>query len=311
MQKCVSGVAALFLAATTAASAQALLEPALGENVIAQRGDVELTLNDMDVKIRTMPPDLRAGYMAESTRASGIIDSMLLTKQIAAQAREMGIDKEPGFLEELELAATDLLARTLIERHVEQASIPNVAMLAKERYLADPEAMRPPPRIDVSHILVATDGLDEEKAKAMADAALAKVKAGESMVDVVAELDNPKVTTQVIQSIDLTRMDDRFAGAVERMNEVGQVAGPIRSRFGLHVIQIDRYDVSPVPTFEQVSETLQASLAAEAKDKIKKAFLASFSQKDVQLNNDVIASLRTRYVEAGKASGDASKAPTP
>ena len=120
------------------AVAQALPPAASGDATVARRGGVELTVAEVDVKIRSIPEELRAGYMTESDRAARLIDTMLLTKQLAVRARELGLDSDPEFLADLALVTTELLSRHAIERHVANSPMPNVEGLAYERYLADP-----------------------------------------------------------------------------------------------------------------------------------------------------------------------------
>ncbi len=297
--------------------AQALLPAPLPDDVVARRGGVDLTLQDVDAKIRTMPPELRSGYLDQSDRAAKLIDSVLLTKQIALRARELGLEQDPEYKLELEQVSREILSRLLIERTVEQAPIPDVAALAEERYIADPKAITPPPRIDVSHVLVETDGMDEEAARKLAEDALARAKAGQSFAELVAAIDNAKVTTEAIQMVDLTRMDPKFARAVNGMKQVGDLAGPVRSRFGYHIIQLDRMDVVPTPPFEKVKDAMIAELEAAAKDKVRRDFLSSYSQQGVELNDEAVKSLRTRYANNGEpaagttANDSSSTAGTP
>ncbi|MGQ0800093.1 MAG: peptidylprolyl isomerase [Pseudomarimonas sp.] len=276
--------------------AQALLPPELPQDVVAKRGNIELSLKDVDVKIRTMPPELRAGYLTESDRAARFIDSVLLAKQVAARARELGIDKEPGYLEELELAATELLSRTLIERHTAEAPIPNVSNLARERYLADPAAFTPAARIDLSHVLVPTDRLGESAAKTMADDAMRRAQAGESFADVVAALGHSDVTTESMASVDLSKLDPAFARAVGQLEKEGDIVGPVRTRFGYHIVRLDLFKKYPIPPYDQIEAELIAQLEGEARDKAKRDFLASFSRLPVELNDKAISGMRTRYL---------------
>ncbi len=276
--------------------AQALAPALLPDTVVARRGGIDLDLRDVDVKVRTMPAELRAGYLTESDRAARMIDSMLLNKQLAERARELGIDKEPGYLEELQLAASELLSRTLVERHVEEAPLPEVEGLARERYMADPESHRPAARIDVSHILIATDGVDEAAAKSLAEEALKRGQAGESLDELAKSLGDGSLEVQSMASIDLTRLDPAFVRAVGQLKDVGDLTGPVRSRFGYHVIRLDLRQIYPVPEFEMIKPQLIESLRGQARDKVRRDFLASFSQQGVVLNDAVVSDLRTRYL---------------
>lgn len=283
------------------AVAQALAPSLSDDATVARRGGVELSVAEVDVKIRSIPEDLRAGYMTEADRAARLIDTMLLTKQLAARARELGLDSDPEYLADLDLVTTELLSRHAIERHVASAPMPNVEGLAYERYLAEPAQVTPPPRVDVSHILVPTDGKDEASARALAEAAKARALAGEDFLALAAEYGEGKGGVPTIRNIDFSRMDAHFTRAVEPLRTVGEIVGPVRTQFGYHVIRLDMFHVHPTPSFEEVKSKMVASLTAQAKDRAKADLLSSLSQLDVELNDPVVQHLRTRYLPPGEA----------
>jgi len=290
----------LFLAvAPLVASAQALQPEALPEDVIARRGDVDLKITEIDVKVGTMPEELQAGYVTEADRASRLIDLMLLNKQLALKAREQGLDKDPRHLAQVELAATELLAAEAIRHHMAQVTLPDLEPLARERYLADPEALRGAPRIDVTHALVSTDGIAEAEAKALAEDIARRVKTGESFSDVVAAIDDERVTTQSIPHLDVSRVEPMFARTVGDLDKVGDISEPVRTRYGYHVVRLDLMQERPVPTFEEAKPRLMEELTKQFRDKARRDYLASFSQLDVQLNDPVVQALPTRYLPAG------------
>lgn len=294
-----AAMGALFLSGGVAA--QALSPAALDEATVARRGGVELTVGEVDVKIRSIPEDLRAGYMTEADRAARLIDTMLLTKQLAARAKEQGIESDPEFQADLALVTIELLSRHAIEKHVAGTPLPNVEALAYERYLADPAQITPPPRVDVSHILVPTDGKDEAAARALADAALARAKAGEDFLALAEEYGEGKGGIPTLRNVDFSRMDAHFTRAVEPLREVGTIVGPVRTQFGYHVIRLDMFHVYPTPPFDEVKAKMVATLTAQAKDRAKADLLSSLSQLDVQLNDPVVQHLRTRYLPPGEA----------
>ena len=303
-KRCRPLATACFLMLGTPVFAQALLPVELPPNVVARRGGVDLTVHDIDVKLRTIPPDLRAGYMTESDRATRMIDATLLSKQLAARARELKLDQRADFNAELDLLRTELLSRYAIEQHMAEAPLPNVDALAYERYLANPDAVKPGPRIDVSQILIATDGKDEAAAKTLALEALAKAKAGADFVELAREYSGDKDANPSIQNVDFTRMDPEFSKAVAELEKPGDIIGPVRSQFGYHVIRLDVYQAFPVPSFEKVKEQLILELQGAAKDKIKNDFLGSFSKLPTELNDATILRLRDRYVKGGEADAN-------
>jgi len=304
-------LAAACLAFAPTLFAQALQPEPLAENVVARRGGVELTQFDIDVRVRTLPPELRAGYMTESDRASRMIDSTLLSKQLAKFAQEQKLDQRHDFIAELALARTELLSRYAIEQHMANATLPNVESLAYERYLADPSAFRPKPRIDVSHILISTDGKEEAAAKALAEEAYARAMAGEDFIALAQHYGGKDAGIPTIQNLDFTRMDPKFSLAVGELDKPGDITGPVRTQFGYHVIRLDLYQEFPIPPYEDVKEPLMKELLAAARDKIKNDFLGSFSKLPTDLNDAAVQGLKERYLPGGEADVSQPLKPNP
>jgi len=120
---------------------------------------------------------------------------------------------------------------------------------AREYYDANKELFR---GADISHILVDT----EEQAKEV----LARIKAGEDFAKLARELSK---CPSGQQGGSLGRVPDMFyvpgfAAALPGLKTVGQLAGPVRSQFGYHVIRLEG-GVEQVP-FEAVAEMLEHML---------------------------------------------------
>jgi len=298
-------LAAAILSASAFSVLAQSLPPDSPLSMVARRGGVELLVGDIDTKLRSIPADLQAGYMTESDRATRMIESILLSKQMAARARADGIDQRADFKAEMAILEAELLSRYLIDEHLANTPVPKVDALAKERYLADPEKFRPAPRIDVSHILITTEGRTEDDAKRLAEEALKRAKAGEDFLELAAEYGGKDAGVPTIQNVDFSRMDPKFALAIGELDKPGDIHGPVRSQFGYHVIRLDAFQEFPLPTFDMVKPQLVAELTRSARDKAKNDFLDSFAKQPVELNDATVRHLKERYLPGG--AGDVTK----
>jgi len=277
-----------------AAATVATVKP---ETVVAKRGDAVLTVSDIDAKMGTMPPDMRGGFLLEPERMSRLIDTMLLTKQLAADARRDDLHKDPQFIEELRLVETEMLSRMFVEREMKRAGVSKFDALAHEKYLANPELYTPEPEIDVRHILIRTDGRDEAEAQAMAEEALARVKAGEDFAALVVEYSGGETSPDagLLRNVDVARLDKGFVTALADLKNAGDVTGPVRSRYGFHVVRLERFSKLPVQPFDAVKARIVDGLRAETLQAEKARFLQKYSQLPVELNDASIPALQSRY----------------
>jgi peptidyl-prolyl cis-trans isomerase D len=115
----------------------------------------------------------------------------------------------------------------------------------------------------VRHILI--DESDEAAANARAEEILARLDAGESFEDLAAELSDDPGTRN--QGGDLGRivrgmLPGAFEDAVFEMAE-GEIRGPVRSDFGVHVIRLDAIEAGDTQSFENVRDDLLSQLRTQ------------------------------------------------
>lgn len=152
---------------------------------------------------------------------------------------------------------------------------------AKAYYDLHPQEMQKPEEVRASHILVRVPegATDEAKktARAKADTALGKVKAGGDFAALAKEYSDD--TGSAVQGGDLGffgrgRMVPAFETAVFAM-KIGQVSEVVESQFGFHVIKlIDRHDAQTAP-FEEITGKLKDFLKQKRARTDVQAYLKS------------------------------------
>ena len=86
------GLAALFASPFAVPAHAQLVDP-----VVASRGGVDLRLSEVDAKVRTMPPDVQAGYTQEPDRIARLPELTSATARAAAEAHSKAAWKARGF----------------------------------------------------------------------------------------------------------------------------------------------------------------------------------------------------------------------
>lgn len=274
--------------------------------VVASRGGVDLTLGELDAKVRSMPADAQSEYMADPGRMTRVIDQMLLVKQIAAEAERNRLDADPAFIADLELKRRELLVEAQLAAHMATYKSPDPESLAREKYLASPETYRPKPHIDFRHILISAEEMGEAKAAELAESIMERLRGGEEFGALVAEYmptEPGRGDPSMILNPDISRLDARFVEGASRLKAVGDIVGPIRSRFGYHVIRLERYDTFDIPPFEELKEQIIQTVKAEIYSTEQSRYYSSFTKLPTELNNEALGTLTERYRQLHEPSG--------
>lgn len=117
-----------------------------------------------------------------------------------------------------------------------------------------------------SHVLI--EG-DSEEARAKAEAALQRIHGGEDFAAVAAELSDDPVSAEEggdLGVIQRGQLEGPFEDALFAMEE-GEVAGPVQTDFGFHIIKLEDIKAPELPAFEEIRDELARDYSEQsAKD---------------------------------------------
>jgi len=128
---------------------------------------------------------------------------------------------------------------------------------------------RAPERRRVRHILIASTG-DDAAAEAAAKAAYDRAVAGEDFATLAADLSQDPGSAA--QGGDLGWADREtfvgpFGDAAWSMKE-GEIAGPVRTQFGWHVLKLEGIEASATPSFEEMRPQLETEYRRAESEKL-------------------------------------------
>ncbi len=264
------------------------------DTIIAERGGVAITVGEMRAKVRTsVPATARKGYFESGASVSSLIESMLLTRQIAAMAKANGLDEDPDIKTEIEEATLDLLSRRQVGRYLDAQPEPDYEVLAKERYLAKKADFTTPPRRDVRHILILTSNKSEADAKEIADKVHDLLAQGADFDEVFNEYteDPARSLNGWVNNVWGDRYDPAFLHATWALENIGDISEPVLSRFGWHVIQLEKDEPPRLRPYEEVRDELLAKLKEEVKTAAREAYVTEFSSQPLKLNDEALKQL--------------------
>ncbi len=286
------------------------------EAVVVSQNDVSLTLADIDAYAMSIPEDKRAAVFNDPQRIASILHNLLVTKQLAREAQELGLAEKPDVKAALERAKEHTLsdARMKALRTKFQDEIPDMSELARERYASNPDEYVVPARIDVKHILISTKNRSEEDAKKKAASLYTQLLNDPAQFDADVDKysDDPSKDRNhgLIEDATSDKLVGPFRDAASKLTTVGELAGPVKTRFGYHIIKAAKITPAEQRSFAQVKDQIVKKLQQDWVSRQVQGHVDRLGSGKLDANPDLVASLRSRYMTGGNATKKPASAKT-
>ncbi|MFZ2237673.1 MAG: peptidylprolyl isomerase [Dokdonella sp.] len=296
MNRSASRLAAVFLAMSASAAIGADLPP----DVIVRQGTATLTYADIDAFAARMPAEQRAGYFDNAKRLDSTLRQMLTERQIADEARAIGLDKDPAVERQIKLAVDGALTTVRLAKLRESVVIPDMAELARERYLTDKSKFNDPAVLDVKHILISSERHTDQEARELAEKvradAVADANAFEALVSKYSEDGSAAANGGLMrQAGDNKQYVPEFAAAANKLTKVGEVSPVTKTKFGYHVLMLIKRAPARVRSFDEVKEQLISELQTDYRQQELVKYLQNVKGNELDSNPELVNSLRSRY----------------
>ncbi|SUZ32799.1 putative parvulin-type peptidyl-prolyl cis-trans isomerase [Roseibaca ekhonensis] len=268
---------ALAVGLATGASAQ---EPG-PETVVATVNGVEITVGHV-LQARTSLPEQFQQMPMDSLLeplVNQLIDQTALMQSVEGT---LSVADEVA----LENGRRDFMANTALTRAAEAAISDEAIEEAYTAFVTEFDGREPTPEFNASHIIVET----EEEAQALKT----QLDEGADFAELAREnsTDGAAANGGSLGWFGLGAMVQEFEEAVTSM-EVGEIAGPLQTQFGWHLVILNDTRMSTAPAMEEVREQLVQTIQREAVE----AEIARVTETaDISRNLDALAPV---------ASGDA------
>lgn len=244
------------LAAATVSAAPARLPP---NTPLITNGPIVVDSTDFEGNMLRIPENRRDEVRMSYDRVATIVDNMFIARSLAARARELGLDKDPAVQRRLQQVQDGVLAELYVQKVEREVTFANLDQRARELYRAEPSKYVTKEEIHVQHILVNLNGRTRETALARARKALEEARSGEDFLSVATRYsDDPDKSRN---GGDLgynspTSFVEPVRKAIDAMKTKGEIAGPVESEFGFHIVKlVDRKPPMPI-RFEAVANRI-------------------------------------------------------
>ena len=263
-------------------------------------GDVEKLVNQM------VPPQQHAMFWSNPDAAKHFAQSLYAQQALAQEALKDKLDSTPEGSAKLKFAREQVLASLLVDARV-KASMPDDAAVqayARGEMKAHPKNFEVPEQVDVRHILlpVAKDGSDDAAVKAKAEDLLAQLHKGADFATLAKA--NSKDPGSASNGGDLGffargRMVPAFEQAAFDLKKPGDLAGPVRSPFGYHIIELVARKPAGQMTLQEALPQLRQQLIAQRSNDARKQLLDKI-QGAAQVNQANLDALKQAQMAQNK-----------
>lgn len=278
----------------------------LPQGVVVTRGEASIGFTDIDARVARIPADKRAGFMNDPQRIDKTVSAMLLARQVAQEARNLGIDQDPVVMADIALYADEVLARRLMMIKMNEIELPNFDTLAHERYLTQPEKYTSAEVLTVRHLIILRDIHGDEAAMKLAEQRREEfLQSGMDFESFVVEFSEEKSRATAKGLVDgLMRGQGagEFEAAAFALKNPGDISPVVRSRFGYHIIQLLKRQPAKLLPFDKAKEQIVAELRANFLEQQRQKILESFEIQELKASPDRVQSLRTRYMQDGEGA---------
>jgi peptidyl-prolyl cis-trans isomerase C len=299
---------ALSLAACKPAKIKSTQDNSELGQVVAKVDDNVITVGDVQERINKQAPFIRSRYTTIEKKKE-FLDNLIRFEVMAAEAQKRGYDKDP---EVIRVMKQQMISKFLQKDFESKLKVEDVPDAEVEKYYAShPEEFNRKDEVRVSQILL--------KDKAKADKVAAEVRAlpkgptadQKPFRDLVTKYSEDEDSKQ--RAGDLTFFDkDSVAypkplvDAAFKLAEVGDVAGPIKSDKGFHIIKLTQKKPGFTRPLAEVKRQIQQRLFRDLRTKSMEAFIADLRKKSkIDIHEDMLAKVLIDSGMNGEGPGGA------
>jgi len=281
-------------------------------DVVVSRGGIAITLQDIDTYLSRVPKEQREKFIDSPQRIRDMLNNLMLTKQMAEQARAAHLDQKPEIQSQLRAADDDVLARARMNEFMASIKVPDLTELAREQYLTHKDLYKVPVKTDVYHLLISTEKHSDDEAKALAEKARAEVLADPknfaALVEKYSEDTSKANNKGLIKDAGSTSFVVEFREAASALTRIGEISPVIHTSYGYHVLQLVARSPERQQSFDEVREQLTASVREQYIAAQRRDYVNGLNNQKLDINSATLDTLRDRYDEAGNVKVAATPA---
>ncbi len=265
--------------------------------ILAKRGKGIITQTEFTARAEKIPADKRRETLRNGSRLRDVVNLLLLDAQLAEDAREAGFQNEEVVAVRMQMAADAELATAWLQHYVESQPPADYEQLAREYYQLNMKKIKSSPKVDVSHILVSTKDRPKQEALDLALTLTEQLDEDPVKFDelILQYSEDPSAASNKGKFTNVKRGDmvPAFENAAFDL-KVGQIAGPVETPYGFHIIRLDARIEPEQIDFETVKQRLMDKQRTEHETRIKQDYLRGLTSLEVDLSEEALQEMVRR-----------------
>lgn len=260
-------------------------ETAKSGTYLARVDGTTITQAEFDREIQSLPDYARQVFEGPGGKEK-FLDEMVKKEVLFQEAGKQGLDKDPEFIKKMEDVRKMALISDLLEKNV-MSGVRVTDKEVSDYYDRHKSEFTTAGRTRASHILV--------KTRAEAERVLQRLEKGEKFGNVAKAVSIDRESAKNggdIGYFSRGQIVPEFEEAVASM-KVGQISGPVKTRFGYHIIKVTDRKPGPVAAFERVKEVIRQKLTGEKQREAFDSYLDNLMKNyKVKINKVALNALK-------------------
>lgn len=255
------------------------------KKIVLEVGNMKMSDEDVNLMFAQLPLEQKNRYLADKEKGKQEFVDDLAEKQLFVQAaKDQKLTDRPAVHATLEMAENSVLYSAYYRSEILDKVVPENEVRAF--YDSNKDRFFHPEQVHVRHILVTPkpgqqvtnstgdDAKTEAEAKAKIEKIIAALKSGARFEDVAKQYSEDPSAARggEMDWFARGRMLKPFEGAAFSIPSPGGIAGPIKSEYGYHLIQLLERRDRTFFNYEDVRNEIQTQLAGQRGEAVQQAY---------------------------------------
>ena len=260
-------------------------------DIVLSDGDLTLSKAEVEFALAASPPQIRESVKEDQASRYDFLVNLLVSKKILVRLETLAASDDPATYYQFlfkQLEAARELDKQLFQAQLE---LPDLEALAQERYKVSIDEIAPVPEMrGASHILLlcTEDCVDKVETDTILEleSLRERILAGESFVNIALEFSEDPGSKarggRLSQSIasNAKSVDPSVREALFALDQVGDISGVVKSRFGFHILKLESVTPSRTQTFEEVRSALVSEIEKRFRQDAYRQHILSLAPQD-------------------------------
>lgn len=264
------------------------------ENILAQVGSYKLTLEEFEIQIQSLPPQLQMALLRNPQMKEQFLDRWVDITLIAQEARDKKLDQDPEIQAKIEDIMNAVLAQEFLQREIE-GKVKITDDEIETYYKGHKEEFTSPESVKARHILLKVpEGADEKawkEAESKAKDIKKKLENGEDFAELAKKYsDDPgsKNKGGDLGFFTKGRMVPEFESAAFSLKP-GEMSDPVKTNFGYHIIEVKEKKAASTKALPEVQAQMRQTLQREKQQRLQDELIEKLKAKyPVKVNRDLL-----------------------